>query len=144
MLAEFPCFLSAFPGCKLERTITDGVEHMMRVRIAESLRERWMPELLAAFHLNLATCCKDISSLVVSLVEQGASETVFVCELRGRQTNGPELRVRCAHPDGRLAIAHTFARARREIRRCRLRAGMAASAGSQVGEQASTGKLGYL
>lgn len=95
---------------------------MMRIRIDESLRERWSPVIARHFQMSLASCASDMRSLAVSLLtEQSdpASSPTFVCELRGRHRDGREVRVRSMQADGEAAIGHAFARARREIRRRR-------------------------
>lgn len=95
---------------------------MLRVRVAEPLRERWTPVIARHFQMNLASVMSDLRSLSVSFRSEnatGGTSEGYVCELRGRHRDDREIRVRSVHPEGETAIGSAFARARREIRRRR-------------------------
>jgi len=91
----------------------------MRVQLPEHLRERWADVIMWHGQMYLAAVASQIRALVVSFAEDGDRPGEYRCELRGKHTDGTELRIRSSHGDGEVAIAHGFARARREIRRRR-------------------------
>jgi hypothetical protein len=91
----------------------------MRVQMPEHLREPWNPVIVWHWQVYLAACAAHIRSLAVSFAENPDRPGEFSCELRGKHADGTDLRIRSCHGDGEVAIAHGFARARREIGRRR-------------------------
>ncbi|MEQ8858510.1 MAG: hypothetical protein RIC56_07680 [Pseudomonadales bacterium] len=99
---------------------------MLRINVTNDPAERWTPVIARHFTMTLAPHETTIRSLTVQLVAPAPKDAspAYACELHGRGANGFELRIRSSHEDGDMAIAHAFARARRELRRGRLRARM--------------------
>lgn len=96
---------------------------MLRITVTNDSVERWSPVIGRHFQMTLAPLQSTIRSVRVALRAPGAHDAtrIYRLELQARVANGPELRVSSSHEDGDAAVAHAFARARRELRRARLR-----------------------
>lgn len=100
---------------------------MLRISVVNEPTQRWSPVIGRCFRMTLAPLQDILASLSVQLraPPDGTFCGTYACELRGRTSAGTELVVRSAHENGELAVTHAFARARRELRRERLRAPLA-------------------
>lgn len=98
----------------------------MRISVVNEPAERWTPLIGHCFRMTLAPLQGAISSLSIELrapgdVAPGPRPGPYTCEVRDRTGQNDTLRVCSTHEEGALAIAHAFARARREVRRRCLR-----------------------
>lgn len=101
---------------------------MLRISVVNEPSDRWIPLIGRCFRMTLAPLEANLTSLSVRLrapAPEVAANGTYTCEVLGRTSAGTDLRVSSAHQDGEAAVSHAFARARRELRRERLRSGQA-------------------
>ncbi len=96
---------------------------MLRISVANDSADHWVPVISHHFTMTLAPLGSSIRSLSVQLLAPKPSDRggIYACEIHGRSAKGSLLRVSSSHEQGDVAIAHAFARARRELRRGHLR-----------------------
>ncbi|MAT85106.1 MAG: hypothetical protein CMQ43_13235 [Gammaproteobacteria bacterium] len=95
---------------------------MLRIRVAPQSSDRWSGFIERQFNLTLASLSPRLVEVELRTPTGGAVRADYECRLVGRAAGGHDVRVVSRHERGEQAIAHAFARARRELRRERLRA----------------------
>lgn len=96
---------------------------MLRISVTNDAADHWEPVISRHFAMTLAPLGSSIRSLSVHLLapDPGDGSGIYECEIQGRSAKGSEVQVSSIHEQGNVAIAHAFARARRELARGRLR-----------------------
>jgi hypothetical protein len=95
---------------------------MLRIRVAPQPSERWSGFIERQFNLTLASLSPRQIEVELRMPSGVGARKDYECRLNGRAAGGHDVRVVSRHERGEQAVAHAFARARRELRRERLRA----------------------
>ncbi len=95
---------------------------MLRIRVSPQSGDRWSGFIERQFNLTLASLSPRLVEVELRTPSGKGVRSDYECRLSGRAAGGHDVRVVSRHERGEQAIAHAFARARRELRRERLRA----------------------